>query len=241
MSTVNGSWNIHKPATQTVWLQLTAGQGPKECGWVVAQLCREVLKDACGLGLSAVVVESLAFDKALRKQDLIEADAYLSMLIRVEGKGADLFAGNWVGSIKWQGESMYRPKHKRINWFVSALVVEIPNVREIDIKDLQREVKVESMRSGGPGGQHVNKTNSAVRITHQPTGIQVRVEADRSQHRNRQLAMERLQMILADSSAKDEKAQDRARWKNHYQVKRGRPTRVFQGVGFDEFGKSNKP
>lgn len=88
--------------------------------------------------------------------------------------------------------------------------------------------------TGGPGGQHVNKTSSAVRVTHRPTGMQIRIESDRSQHRNRQLAMERLQMILAAGEEAECRAQVRDRWLKHYQVKRGSPVRVFQGSEFRE-------
>lgn len=218
-------------------MQLTAGQGPKESGWVVAQLLRKVMGEACDNGLHGEIVESLAFEKTLRKQSLIEVDAYLSVLIRVEGEGAKLFGQSWSGSIKWHGESLYRPKHKRINWFVGVELIDIPDTKEVELKNLQKEVNFESMRASGPGGQHVNKTNSAVRITHLPTGIQVRVESDRSQHRNRQLAMERLQILLTKGCTEDDKAQERLRWLNHYQVKRGSPSRVFHGSKFIEQNK----
>ncbi len=233
---------MNKACQEVVWMQLTAGQGPKECGWVVAQLCKQVLKESSELALNAEFIESRAFDKALRKQNLVDPDAYQSVLLRVEGNGASQFALTWKGSIKWHGESPYCPlrgreKSKRVNWFVGVGLVEVPSVQEIELRQIYKDVKVESMRASGPGGQHVNKTNSAVRITHRPTGVQVRVESDRSQHRNRQLAMERLHMILVAGCTEDEKAQERLRWLNHYQVKRGSPTRVFHGSAFVEKAK----
>lgn len=217
-----------------VWLQLSAGQGPKECGWVVAQLIKRLLHNAQKHSISAELVESLAFEKAMRKQNLIEIDAYLSGLIRLEGAGVEAYAESWVGPIQWQGESPYRPKHKRCNWFAGIEFVSVNGAQEVDIRQLAREVDMEAMRSGGPGGQHVNMTSSAVRITHRPSGVQIRVESDRSQHRNRQLAMERLQMILAAGIEAEGRAQVRDRWLKHYQVKRGSPVRVFQGADFRE-------
>lgn len=234
-----------------VWLQLSAGQGPRECGWVVAQLLRVLLHDAQKHGFSAECVERMAFDKVMRKQNLIEPDALLSCLIRLErgsiegrsvkggnvkDQGLDSYARSWIGPIKWQGESMYRSKHKRCNWFVGIESVCVTGPKPIDMKHLAHEVDVEAMRSSGPGGQHVNKTSSAIRITHRPTGTQVRVESDRSQHRNRQLAMERLHMILAASELEEGGALVRDRWVKHYHVKRGDPVRVFQGEGFVEIG-----
>jgi peptide chain release factor len=226
--------NYSKQRTEVAWMQITAGQGPKECGWVVSQLLRKVVKAALDASLSVDIIETLAFDKALRKQNLVEPDAYLSALIRIEGGGVNNFAQSWQGSIKWQGESPYRPKHKRCNWFAGIELVTATPSDRFELATLAREVELESMRSGGPGGQHVNKTNSAVRLTHRPSGIKIRVDTDRSQHRNRQLALERLQVILTTEGKEKEKAQDRKRWLNHYQVERGSPTRVFFGYDFIE-------
>lgn len=59
-------------------------------------------------------------------------------------------------------------------------------------EDLLRECEVETFRSSGPGGQHVNKTESAVRLKHLPSGIVVTSQQERSQHRNKKLCLERL-------------------------------------------------
>ena len=67
---------------------------------------------------------------------------------------------------------------------------------ELD-EDLLRECEVETFRSSGPGGQHVNKTESAVRLRHLPSGIVVSSQQERSQHRNKALCLERLRNKVA--------------------------------------------
>jgi peptide chain release factor 1 len=117
----------------------------------------------------------------------------------------------------------------------AATVAVLPEAEEVDIAVRPEDIRIDTMRAGGAGGQHVNKTDSAVRITHLPTGVIV-VSAEKSQHQNRRLAMQVLRSRIfemerrrvADARAAQRKGQigsgDRSQRIRTYNFPQGRVT-----------------
>ena len=197
-------------------LHLTSGKGPDECRWVVAQLAKAFVSEGARQGVTCEVLQG---------EEALPA----SLLLRVSGDVAEAFARERTGTVLWVGNSPFRPTHRRRNWFAGVALA--PSVESVpDLRD--EDIDFQTMRASGPGGQHVNKTDSAVRATHRPTGLVATAQEQRSQHANRRLAKLKLLLMLEmrRSAARDGARQEH--WSAHQSLERGNPVRTYTGPSF---------
>jgi len=200
--------------TEGLHLLLSAGRGPRECAWAVAELLRRLETGATRAGLTTHRVQTVAGELP---------GTFRSALVRISGAGAGRFAGTWTGTLCWQAPSPYRASAGRKNWYVIARPCDVGGSRTAFA---EADVDIVGCRTGGPGGQHRNKAATAVRATHRPSGIVVVVDTERQFSQNRRLALERIRARLERDDRSGERAVVSARRGIHDELVRGNPTRV---------------
>ncbi len=201
------------------WIQITSGRGPTECGWVVAKLVQSIIRDAERKNIKVRLLEAVSHEKP---------KALKSALLALEGDSASDFSSQYNGTIQWIGTSPFRPRHKRKNWFVGVNRLVPPALTQWS----EKEIRFEKMRSSGPGGQHANKTETAIRATHLPSGLSAYAQEERSQYLNRKLAISRLLERMEEQQEKEHLQSQKKRWNQHNQLERGNPVRIYEGKNF---------
>jgi peptide chain release factor len=199
---------------QKILIQITSGRGPIECCRVVARVQEMILKQARKTGIDITVSEN-------KKADL--EGTLLSATLLAKGDRLETFIKEWRGTVQWIAPSPFRKFHKRKNWFVG---VEIFDVEE-QLKWNPKEVVLDTCRSSGPGGQNVNKVETAVRGTHIPSGIQVLASDSRSQWQNKKLCLERLQAKVQAWQAAQLTERQQSQWQEHNVLERGNPVKTI--------------
>jgi peptide chain release factor 1 len=229
-----------------VILEVRAGTGGDEAALFAGDLFRMYLKYAEAKGWK---VDVLSMSEGA-------AGGYKEIIAEIAGRGA--FARLKYESGVHRVQRVPATEAQGRIHTSAATVAVLPEARDVDLVINEADLKIDTMRASGAGGQHVNKTESAIRITHLPTGIVVAVQEERSQHRNKARAMALLRSRLLDAEnqradakrAADRRSQvgsgDRSQRIRTYNFPQERVTdhrvnltlhslsRVMEGEGLDE-------
>lgn len=192
-------------------LQLSSGSGPAECELAVGKLLTALLAEFPTLCI-------------LQKTPGQKAGCYRSVQVDCEQDLSFL-----EGSVKWVCQSPFRKGHKRKNWFVDVSICHTAAQHTGCHED---EIRFETFRSGGKGGQHVNKVETGVRAIHIPTGLAATSTSARSQQMNKKLAINRLCQLFACQAREDAAFVTALNRLEHYRIQRGNPVRVYEGLDF---------
>ena len=192
--------------------QISSGQGPAECELGVAKFLQYLQKNYditvldYSVGYYTGTYRSVRFSTA-----------------------ADL--SGYIGSVQWVWQSTYRPGHKRKNWFLDFSECSVAEIESFD----ERLITFETFRSGGNGGQNVNKVETGVRAIYGSSGLSSVCTEERSQIQNKHRAIEKLRkaIYLANEQRKAQATNDG--WKRHTQIMRGDANNKFKGIEFKPF------
>ncbi|AIH04616.1 MAG: Peptide chain release factor 1 [Thermodesulfobacterium sp. 37_54] len=204
---------------KNVILEIRAGAGGEEAALFAAELLRMYQRYAERKGWKFEILD--ANDTGL--------GGFKEVVAKIEGKGAYSRLKYESGVHRVQRVPITESSGRIHTSTVTVAV--LPEVDEVDIEINPEDLKIETMRASGHGGQHVNKTESAVRITHIPTGIVVTCQNERSQHQNKATALKILRAKLYELAQREQ----------HEKIQKERRAQVGTGERCEKIRTYNFP
>ncbi len=197
-------------------VQLSSAQGPIECSIAIEKALNVFMKELSAYNINFELIESVKDRQGLK-----------SATLHVDITDDHDLIKEWQGTHQWIWKSSVRPNHQRKNWFFGIEFFSSP-------KELpESEIMYKAISAQGPGGQHVNKTASAIQAIHLATGISVKVQTERSQHSNKRLANLLIQQKLHQMMSETLSQSEKERRLMHHQLERGNPKKIFLGAQFE--------
>lgn len=200
-------------------LHFHSNERQRETALILVQVLKKFLVAARNSNLKALV---------LHKKMGTEPNSLLDAYVLLEGKNSLQLARSWTGTIRWIGTSKFSKIEKESTWFVGVSIWKNDANFQFNLSD----VSFQTMRSGGAGGQHVNKVSTAVRAIHQPTKIQVSASDSRSQAKNKQLALERLELKVLEHQMNQLLSEIRNSPASAPPLNENQPIKTFRGSDF---------
>jgi peptide chain release factor 1 len=187
---------------RNVFLEIRAGTGGEEAALFAGDLLRMYLRYA----------ESKGWETEILDESKSDLGGYKEVVVRIKGKNSGTYMKYERGVHRVQRVPVTE-SGGRIHTSTATVAV-LPEIKDVDIYIDPKDIRIDTYRASGAGGQYVNKTESAVRITHLPTGIVVTCQSERSQHQNKEKAMMVLRAKLYELARREQEEKISSERKN---------------------------